>query len=427
MSQLQQEHAPAAGADAAGPFVLEAHTYSEGLRVKVLGRNAERPAWTPPADYVGFRDEVNLQLGDYAVEFARFLYRSRKVTWIALFKRAIDEVYGDRQNHAGAGLWLLEHDIIYAEPLLMSLRIFADLAAQGAALDDHADKFRAAQLSQYFQPSLNLPGPLSGWAFAPGRGAQSSTFHAAKTDDRTAWKLAGDQVLRMTLLPPPTPGHARAVILVREEASEVGRAPEAGAAAALTAPELMKLLPGAFQAISEEGAAARQEAERVAALFRQREAEMAEAERRIEALQERAAAAEHEAARVRGELEQNEPARQYAALRASVRELADCVQSGNSDLVSAQHEILRRIGSLNQSSVGRAEVDRGRLPGSSSSHVARLDLARGRTPANGTLPTLYWVIGGVVLVAFLVVLFLMAWTRWQAAPSPAAETSITTR
>src|SRR4051812_42860579 len=152
--------------EAPGIGLLEAHYFHAGLHTKPLGSDFARPEWAPPSDYAGFRNELPLERGDAAVEFARYAYRGHRVTWLGVFHRSVDQVFGDRQNYAGAGVWILEADVVHAGNLLASLDQFAQEVAAGKieTICRDADNFLVAPyLPAYLRPSANLPGPLAGW------------------------------------------------------------------------------------------------------------------------------------------------------------------------------------------------------------------------------------------------------------------------
>jgi hypothetical protein len=409
---LRQPDAPATNGDAERRFLLEAHTYSEGLRVAVLGRVPERPAWAPPHDYVGFRNEMHLRPGEYVVEFARFLHNASKATWVAVFKRAVDEIYGDRQNHAGVGLWLLGHDVLYAEPLLTTLQAFADAAARNEVLDAAADGFTQS-LPDFLQPSAGLPPPLAGWPYSPSRISESATFVASAPDLDDAWMLAADQLMRATLLPPPTQHTARALILVRQAGADEAQSEAGAALRALTAPELVKSLPAAFEGVKEEARNALAEAQAALDRARQREAELSQAREGQARLEQQLTALKEEAGRLRGEIEASDPNRERALLHEAVKDLSRQLNEVKGAVHTARHELLTEMGSIKRGNQNqRHQLASAHLqdPGGSKS-------SKRWAPRSNTLIF-------VAAVAFLVVLVALLILYWPspAAPEPVIET-----
>jgi hypothetical protein len=206
---------PAVAAAAATAF-LEAHHYQGGLRITPLGVSA-RPAWAPPGERVGFRDEFPLAAGDWAVEFYRLLHEGRRVTWIGLFKRSVDLSFGDRSNHAGVGLWLVDQHLAEAETLLNALATFAgpiETEIGNSAYAAQAQDFVSKFLPGYLVASDRLPEPLSGWPHLPPEQALTQTYVAARGD--RGFAEAAAQVAAASFLPGPSEVHSRAVILVTD-------------------------------------------------------------------------------------------------------------------------------------------------------------------------------------------------------------------
>lgn len=415
MNDLQQPDAPAARADSERCFILEAHTYSEGLRVKVLGQAAERPSWAPPADYVGFRDEVTLQPGDYVVEFARFLHRGRRVTWIGLFKRAVDTILGDRQNHGGVGLWLLDHDVLYGEPLLTTLRAFADAAVDGEALDAAADGF-VENLPKYLQPSLGLPVPLAGWIYSPSRIAEAAIFTAAEAAAGKAWLLAADQLMRATLLPPPTPQTARALILVRQSAGENMTATAGTAISHLTAPELVKLLPKAFDTARAQVQSALSEAEAAVELGRHREAELAQATNRGVQLEQELAQQSEEIDRLHSALQASDPNQERANLHAAVRDLSQQLGALKSTVSATRSDLLAEIGSIRR----RADGQRHGI----AQPLGDLDSKAAPAKRKGYSQKMLILAAVAAAAMLLAAYFVVAWMQPSQAPTPLPDLTI---
>jgi hypothetical protein len=132
---------------------VEAHYYAGGLRHLPFG-TARRPSWAPAEDSVGFQDEFQLEEGDGAVELRRFELGDR-VTWIAVYYRSVDTKLGDRQNHAGVGIWLRNGIVADPAACLYGLSNLAGFLAKNVdtkALGAHVVKFlEPAFLPSYLQ------------------------------------------------------------------------------------------------------------------------------------------------------------------------------------------------------------------------------------------------------------------------------------
>ena len=103
---------------------VEAHYYSGGICYQHFPRSMPRPAWAPRSDQVGLRNEFPVVGNACAVEWCRLLTASGdKVTWLALYRPAVDAVLGSRENHAGIGVWLRGPVEFSATEVLKSLNV----------------------------------------------------------------------------------------------------------------------------------------------------------------------------------------------------------------------------------------------------------------------------------------------------------------
>ncbi|MDB5710788.1 MAG: hypothetical protein JWL96_2858 [Sphingomonas bacterium] len=205
------------------PYFLEAHYYSGGLRFKHLG--GPRPIWAPEPSRVGFRNEIDLREADAVIEFYRMENDGHPITWLAIFFRSPDRKFGDRQNHAGAGLWLNGYQITDADKLLRGLEQFARGVANAGEADEleHdasvflADKF----VGSYVVPTDEYAQQLRGWPYASQGLSETEIFVAQSPELDAAWKQAAEQILRLTFLPAPSARHSRALIVVTDKELEL--------------------------------------------------------------------------------------------------------------------------------------------------------------------------------------------------------------
>lgn len=145
------------------PFV-EYHYYSGGLRTNLISLDNVRPDWAPPSDWVGFRDEVTLEGDDVAIEIVKFSVNRATVSWIGVYRRAPDEVYGDRQNHAGLGIWLYNAYPSAPAILVQALRTVLGLL-NGSDKREFEASVRAllkGYVGGYVSKYAPLPSPLGG-------------------------------------------------------------------------------------------------------------------------------------------------------------------------------------------------------------------------------------------------------------------------
>lgn len=140
--------------------LVEAHSYAGGLRHTPFSRNGRRPDWVPPADSVGWRDEFELDSNDTVIEFSQRKHNDDEVTWLAVYKRSIDARFGDRNNHAGIGVWLSRVRIADARALLVSLDRFAGALASNPDPSLLTDKIAEFASERFLQSYLVLADQL---------------------------------------------------------------------------------------------------------------------------------------------------------------------------------------------------------------------------------------------------------------------------
>ena len=102
---------------------VEAHYYPDGIEHQHFPRSMPRPLWAPPNDRVGLRNEFPVVGNACAVEWCRLMTASGDmVTWLALYRPAVDARDGNRENHAGIGVWLRGPVEFNATDILKSLK-----------------------------------------------------------------------------------------------------------------------------------------------------------------------------------------------------------------------------------------------------------------------------------------------------------------
>jgi hypothetical protein len=383
------------------------------LRERILGSQGHRPDWIPPAKYVGFKNELALANGDYVIEFARFLIDSRKVTWIGTFKRAVDAVYGDRQNHSGAGVWLLDHDLVHAQALLASLRVFADTDPQDTSLDADADLFLSDFLPGYLQPSPDHPPAIQGWPFATSRFTETAIYMASDEDEAVAWEMAADQLLRATLLPPPSPAHSRALVLVRPGKAELEQGWSRVERGTLVG-DLTRALPRIFESAQDQVRAAMAEVEAAIESGRHREAELRQATENRTRLEQQVAELSGETDRLRSELQASDPNRERATLHEAVRELSQQLAGVKTSLNTVKADLLEEISNVRR----RLESNKP----SSASPVAANEVRGSRTAKQwkwARSPLAF--AGAIALLVIAVAMFVLYWPRPAAVADPTIQ------
>jgi len=145
-------------------FFLEYHFYKGGLRTEAFSHTSSRPEWAPPADWVGFRDEFSLTPDASVLEVVKFAGEIGPIVWIGVYAAAPDEVYGDRKNHAGIGVWLLGSYPKQPSLLVEALQRLLDVARKddGKRFAGKATNFLNEYLGEYIADYEIFPRPLGG-------------------------------------------------------------------------------------------------------------------------------------------------------------------------------------------------------------------------------------------------------------------------
>lgn len=87
-------------------LLLEVLYFSSGLKSRLYG-SAQRPGWLPSIDRIGLQNDLYLGPGQHVVDVSRLIGTDgvHRATWIGLYTHAKD-LYGDRGNFCGVGVWL---------------------------------------------------------------------------------------------------------------------------------------------------------------------------------------------------------------------------------------------------------------------------------------------------------------------------------
>lgn len=197
-----------------GNVFAEAHFYDGGLRNKVVSRDGERPAWAPKYDWVGFRDEVRLQNSDYVIEIVKFAQGESSLNWIAVYAHAPDAKYGDRNNHAGVGIWLRNQFPFRPVPIIDGLQklLEAHRSKPAEVFETTAKRFLIGALDKWISEYGQLPAPLNGMPPATSPAYSTRGYYVA--DGENAGNLAADLVTRAFFYHPDDDDVSRMLIHV---------------------------------------------------------------------------------------------------------------------------------------------------------------------------------------------------------------------
>ena len=412
-------------ADGAARFALEAHYYSGGLHIRPIGADQPSPPWVPsPADrYVGFRNEFSLIAGDAVVEVARYDYHGNSVTWVAVYRKSVDEVFGDRGNHAGVGVWLNGALITDAYLLLEGLNALAEGLVSGSpeAIEADAAAFAGAKyLPKYLDLAAHLPDGLSGWRYSPTNICHTEMFYAGATTQKESWGLAAEQIYRVSLLPAPSPTQCRAIILVpAPETFATGRSFSKMLPLNRTSlAEVTRFFPGAIHELSlqNEGLSSKSES-----------------------LEGQLNSVKREAEELAGELQNQRHAN--SALTEQVTHLNDQLTGDNTAkwLSSIDSRLIRFDSALRENSnsisdlsrIIRTNVPRARVdtPSAPVGNDARRMIIPDTQVHDSNFDRLFgWksIVGLIIFIALIIALVFVIWNRGNHPEVPPLDTGIST-
>jgi hypothetical protein len=231
------------------PF-LELHYYNGGLRTKIIGQDGIRPNWAPALETVGFRDEFPLGPEDAIVEIVKFppsqFYSS--LFWVGLYQNSPDQVYGDRHNHAGVGIWLPDRAPTEPALLILGLKSLLGLFKKSPAdLNEKATAFINNYADSVITGYSELPKPLGGLRACTGPLTQTLRLFTV-ADEEDFESLIDLAVSRLFYLNRENEDAGRALILL-SGINSAGIAETRGFKRLTTASfltELLSNLPAAF-------------------------------------------------------------------------------------------------------------------------------------------------------------------------------------
>ena len=237
--------------------LVEAHSYAGGLRHTPFTDGNTRPVWVPDADTVGWHDEFGLGPDDTVIEFSQRDHNGEKVTWIAVYERSIDTRFGDRSNHAGIGVWLLNARIADASTLLISLKRLSGALAANPEPELLADKVaeftNKGFLNSYLVAADELPRDWSGAPASASALTDTTLAVSVAPEFELALAPVAEAVTRLSLDWNSEKTTPRTLILVTSNpATDVEggftKLPPAGSLLA----DIVERIPQAFKSSSEE-------------------------------------------------------------------------------------------------------------------------------------------------------------------------------
>lgn len=328
------------GIDAEKAF-LEYHFYKGGLRTEAFSLSGARPSWAPPTDWVGFRDEFALDPDDRVVEIVKIEGDCGPIAWISVYEAAPDQVYGDRKNHAGMGVWLLGSYPNEPSLLVHALRSLLDLARKdyGQRLPAQTKTFLSEYLENYVAEYEALPRPFGGLTYATNQVASTLTRHLDVTHEKFEENL-DELVYRLFyLLSDDASENARALILLtpkvklRETAAtdiQRGR----------LASDLLKQLPIAMRAQSQLIASLRQELNEERKAVEELDGKVDQLNSEVMSARRRANDAESQLKDLQASLEENDERKRFSLLQSGIADVGNNVAQIQVKLNALRQEIV---------------------------------------------------------------------------------------
>ncbi len=384
---------------------LEAHFYKGGHRADPLAMDGRRPSWAPPADWVGFRDEISLTGDDVAIELAMFANGDSIVSWIGVYRHSPDQVFGDRSNHVGMGVWLLNSAPIEPALFIQGLRSLLAVYQKSdqSAFEVKGRAFLADYLGGWVSPYIALPSPLGGLSSGSGP-ALETAFYVVENESASRDSIIDDVILRLFFLTPNLRNATRALILLGGKAS-VSAAVSKGFKLAKSdrlMAELLRSLPAAFvtqmkqlATVRSELASSEERTEELDNTIDRLQIELATTKAQSDAL-------EKQNAELRSSLEGDNDHQRHASLVDRLTEQTRLIAQISRDLGNLRSELRHDI---------RAELqNRRNLPSEqlqpTLSHAGS-NGHRSRNPSPSTSNDERWNWLNIALIAFLVLLIVL--------------------
>ena len=326
------------------PF-LELHFYKGGLRTEFSAETAERPNWAPAPETVGYRDEITLGSDDLVIEIAKFENGANVVTWVGVYENSPDQIYGDRRNHVGLGVWLFNQ--VPSEPALLVEGLAGLLKITAGSPEDF--KAKGGQFIQEFMKGwltsyCQLPAPLGG--LSPSSSPVLDWIGLAiDRETKNNENAINEAFFQMLYLPTARPSVSRALILLTD--SVTAKAALSGGFEKLKAKRLgvdfLGRLPEAFTT----------QGDRIEKLEKQLGDQIRENEdlhQEVDRLQidltaegQDKASVERDLADLRGTLEGNDEIRRHETLIRRLTETNQAVQEVLRELANSRSQITRTI------------------------------------------------------------------------------------
>ena len=326
---------------------LEYHYYRGGLRTEYVALSGARPSWAPPAEWVGFRDVFSLAGSDLVLEVVRFRVSIGIAVWTGVYRHSPDQVYGDRQNHAGIGVWLLNQFPIKTEMLVESLEKLLDLVSESSK-DDFLQKSQAYlrdYLGGYIAPLRRLPPPIDGMRLASNEVLTTTSFQIARHIDGWTRRLE-DLLYRIFFLAPKSGDSDRALILLtgpndREPGTRSNGIEEYTKES--FASELLAAMPSAFKSQSQAVADLQKKIETNGSTISELDGRVDQLQHALTSERARVGAIQAQYDELKASLSEDDERRRFSVLHEAITSLHSQIATVNREISTSKRELMSEI------------------------------------------------------------------------------------
>lgn len=179
-------------------ILLEVHYFSGGIKTLLIGSDG-RPSWIPSSDLIGLHNDVYPKPDEFVIEVSRMRINEDYVTWIGMFSYAPDEIYGDRANYGGIGVWLRNKIPVDATHIVDALFKLCKIIIRGEAQSSIDSCKRLIEDDRYLNSWVMdisaFPDAESGIRFSSDRSPNTLNIRASNKDLDTELERVSQSIL----------------------------------------------------------------------------------------------------------------------------------------------------------------------------------------------------------------------------------------
>jgi hypothetical protein len=390
---------------------IEYHYYKGGLRTEFVTSGHDRPTWAPPPDWVGFRSEFVLQDSDLVIELVKFNTSSSVVSWIGLYRHSPDQVFGDRQNHIGIGVWLLDSFPSAPYELIEGLRKLLELFPSNSTENFSATvgHFLSEYVQEYVADLQPLPPPLNGMRLANNQ--VLTTFQYQIRPEAENWqKRLNDLFFRLYFLYPEGREENRALIYI--PFTSVAKGPGISGSEEFKKERfIFDFLPKVPVAFSSQANAILELEKQIVAdrlSLGQLRSQTSELETDLAHERERGNSVERQYNELKQSLDENDEIKRFTILNEGISYLKSQIHSFEREMQSLRRNVSDDIERALRTSTTSGHT-RSTFNGHTVSEPVRLALAhdRSRMGNSDKIPWIPIMAGGVIITIFIGFIFYM--------------------